>query len=181
MRSLSEKAKILFVIFLSVSYFRAFQNDVLSQTIKKIKPGVSSVAKIAAEPNREALKLLSLVNAERVKRGLNQLTWDDDVAKIAFAYCERMARENFFGHFDADGRDVSARARAANLKRWSKIGENLFSVERISDFDSFAVKNWMMSPMHRQNILNGGWTTTGIGVARAANGEIFITQVFIDR
>lgn len=165
----------------SAAHFWTLQNDVFGQTNQKIKPAVSPVAKFAAEPNREALRIFSLINAERSKQGLNQLVWSEDVAKIAFAYSSKMVRENFFSHFDSAGRDVVERAKSARLKRWSKIGENLFSVEPMSNFDLFAVKNWMKSPTHRQNILNKEWTTTGIGVARAADGEIFITQVFIER
>jgi uncharacterized protein YkwD len=36
----------------------------------------------------------------------------------------------------------------------------------------------MASPGHRQNILDKNYSRTGIGVAIAPDGQVFITQVF---
>lgn len=178
MNFFSGKTKILIILIFGVSC--VFKNEAVSQTIKKNTSENSPILKVA-DANEEALGVLNFVNAERAKLGLTQLLWDDEVAKIAAEYSAKMARENFFSHFDSKGESVLQRAKSARLKHWSKIGENLFSVDPIDDFDSFAVKNWMESPAHRENILDGEWTTTGIGIARAKDGEIFITEVFIKR
>jgi len=127
------------------------------------------------------LEILKLINNERAGIGLKPLLWDDETAKIARSYSERMANENFFSHFDSNGQSVFERAKTAKLKHWSKIGENLFSCENVRRFDAFAVKNWMKSPTHRQNILDPEWTVTGIGIAESEEGEIFITQIFLKR
>jgi uncharacterized protein YkwD len=37
------------------------------------------------------------------------------------------------------------------------------------------------SPPHRENMLTRRFTHVGTGVARAANGEIFVVQAFLDR
>jgi uncharacterized protein YkwD len=39
-------------------------------------------------------------------------------------------------------------------------------------------KGWMDSPGHRQNILDKGYTRTGIGVAVAGDDKVYITQMF---
>ena len=127
-----------------------------------------------------ARQILELVNAERRKKRLPELEWDRDLTRMARAYSKQMARENFFDHVDEDGKNVADRAKSAKVKGWNKIGENLFFCEGTTKFDSFAVKGWMKSPTHRQNILDKSWTTTGIGIAET-NGEIYITQVFIQR
>lgn len=126
-------------------------------------------------------EIFILVNAERVRHGLNRLFWDEDLADIARDYSKKMADEDFFGHFDSNGQSVVERAKAAKLKNWSKIGENLFSIDGLDKFDGFTVEKWMQSPTHRDNILDKDWTTTGIGIVKSASGEIFITQVFIKR
>jgi uncharacterized protein YkwD len=126
-------------------------------------------------------EIFALVNGERQKNNLNALVWDNQLAEIARDYSKRMAEENFFDHFDPQGADVVVRAKKAKLKHWSKIGENLFSIEGMKNFDAFAVKNWMESPTHRQNILDKDFNTAGIGIVESGNGEIFITQVFIKR
>ncbi len=40
------------------------------------------------------------------------------------------------------------------------------------------VDGWMKSRGHRENILQVGPTVTGIGVAIAPDGKIFVTQLF---
>lgn len=126
-------------------------------------------------------EIFRLINAERRKHRLGELGWDDNLAKLARRYSEKMWRENFFSHFDFEGANVAKRAQKAKIKNWSKIGENLFWVEPMSRFDVFAVEAWMESPTHRDNILDEEWTTTGIGVSEADNGDIYITQVFIKK
>jgi len=135
---------------------------------------------LANDFDDDAQQILDLVNAERRKKRLTELEWDRDLARMARAYSKQMARENFFDHLDEDGKDVADRAKSSKIKGWSRIGENLFFCEGTARFDSFAVKGWMKSPTHRQNILDKNWTATGIGIAEA-NGEIYITQVFIER
>lgn len=126
-------------------------------------------------------EIFALVNDERQKQHLDVLIRDNQLAEIARDYSQQMADENFFDHFDSRGADVVVRVKKSNLRRWSKIGENLFSVEGLSDFDHFAVENWMKSPTHRQNILDRDFNTAGIGIAESGTGEIFITEVFIKR
>jgi uncharacterized protein YkwD len=87
-----------------------------------------------------------------------------------------MAREGFFDHYDPNGKTVLD--RAARLKNWSSIGENLFVCDDHPEFATIAVRGWMKSPTHRTNMLDRNWTATGIGIATARDGSIFITQVF---
>lgn len=126
-------------------------------------------------------EIFALVNIERERNNLKVLVWDNQLAEIARNYSRQMARENFFDHFDSQGADVVVRAKNARLKHWSKIGENLFSVKNLTFFGDFAVKKWMNSPTHRENILDADFNTGGIGIAESDTGEIFITQVFVRR
>jgi len=120
-----------------------------------------------------------LINNERRKKGLSDLYWDEDLARLARNYSKKMARESFFSHFDNDGNSVVERAKDSDIRGWNKIGENLFFCEGYDSFDSLAVRGWMNSPEHRRNILDRQFTTTGIGIAQTRDGRIYITQVFI--
>ena len=120
-----------------------------------------------------------LVNNERRRRGLSELSWDGKLANLAREYSREMARESFFSHFDRDGNSVVERARQSNIKRWNKIGENLFFCEGYDNFDALAVRGWLDSPEHRRNMLDPQFNATGIGVARTRDGRIYITQIFI--
>ncbi len=119
-----------------------------------------------------------LVNNERRRRSMNDLYWDEELARVARAFSRQMARESFFSHYDANGDSVVERARNFGIRGWSKIGENLFFCEGYNDFDTLAVRGWMNSPEHRRNILDRQYATTGIGIARTRDGRIYITQVF---
>jgi uncharacterized protein YkwD len=128
--------------------------------------------------SNDEMQIHYLVNNERRRKGLNDLYWDDELARMARAYSRQMARESFFSHYDPDGDSVVERARRSDIGGWSKIGENLFRCEGYDDFDALAVRGWMSSPTHRQNVLDRQFNTTGIGVATTRDGEVFITQVF---
>jgi uncharacterized protein YkwD len=123
-------------------------------------------------------EIFALVNEERRKKRLSNLDWDDDLARVARKYSQQMAKGNFFGHFDRNGDGVEQRADAAKIQ-WDEIGENLYFCQGLQDFNTAAVKGWMNSPGHRQNILHKSWTDSGIGVAESRDGKIYVTQVFI--
>ena len=126
-------------------------------------------------------RILSLINRERSKIGLDQLSWDDRLADLARRYSEKMARDNLFEHIDNEGNDVVARARQSRIRGWSKIGENLFTCTPTDELAKLSVRGWMHSPTHRENILDPEWHGTGIGIAYAQDGEIYITEVFTNR
>jgi uncharacterized protein YkwD len=131
---------------------------------------------IANAQSRGESEVFDLVNRERSRAHIATLEWDDRLAQVARDYSRRMAREGFFDHYDPNGKTV--KDRAARLKNWSCIGENLFVCDDHPYFTTTAVRGWMKSPTHRGNMLDRSWTTTGIGIATARDGSIFITQVF---
>jgi uncharacterized protein YkwD len=127
----------------------------------------------------EEMEIFRLVNGERAKQRLQPLHWDDRVARVARDHSKQMARGGFFAHQDREGKTVVDRASDRRLNGWSRIGENLFMCDETEGFERFSVRGWLKSPSHRKNMLNREWTTTGIGVFRARDGRIYVTQVFI--
>ncbi len=125
------------------------------------------------------LDIYSLINRERTRRDLKMLVWDDRLANIARSYSRQMAIGGFFDHSDPKGQMVQDRVWNARLHRWKKVGENLFWVKSDDDFRGLAVRRWMDSPTHRENVLDDSWTSTGIGIWQAANGRFYVTQVFL--
>ena len=130
--------------------------------------------------NARESQIFSLINRERARSGLSALTWNPDLAGLARDYSQTMAREGFFDHIDGQGNSVVERAKHARIRGWQKIGENLFECEPTSELASLAMRGWMHSPTHRDNILDPEWRATGIGIAYAANGDIYVTEVFSD-
>ena len=180
---MSWKLKISgFVLYAVLFTFLLMTVSVPAQrvTIKKTVTGrVSSDQKYRGNLSNDENEIYSLINDERQKKGLRELYWDNSLAQLARSYSKKMAKESFFSHYDGDGKTVVDRAKDSNIENWNRIGENLFFCEGYNDFNLLAVRGWMNSPEHRQNILDRQYTTTGIGIAQSKRGQIYITQVFI--
>jgi uncharacterized protein YkwD len=136
----------------------------------------SSAAVIANSLERRAF---DLINSERARNGLPPLVWDAELCRMARLHSEKMARLNFFDHEGPDG-DLPERARESGI-RWRSLAENIALNQGYNDPVTLAVDQWMHSPGHRANILRGIFTHSAIGIARAADGRVYLTQVFILR
>lgn len=141
-------------------------------------PNYSSSSAFAGAASLER-RAFDLVNSERRARGESPLQWDASLSQLARQHSLDMARSGNFNHRGLDGRDMAERARAAGIRGWRVLGENIAFNQGFNDPSAFAVERWMGSSKHRANILNGQFTRTGIGVARAADGSIYFTQVFM--
>jgi uncharacterized protein YkwD len=118
------------------------------------------------------------VNDYRVGKKLGKLAYDDRVAAIARAHSVDMAsgREHL-GH-------AGFKDRAAAVDRitpYNAIAENV----ALNDYSPtrtvvVAVQGWLHSPHHLENIA-GEYDHTGVGVARAADGTFYYTQLFVSR
>jgi uncharacterized protein YkwD len=135
-----------------------------------------AVAKSAASLERRAFDLM---NAQRRTRGQQPLVWDAELSRLARQHSEGMARSDFFNHSTPNGMTLRDRARSQGIRGWSAIGENIAYNKGYDDPAGFVVERWMISSKHRDNLLNGSWTRSAIGVAVANDGRVFFTQVFL--
>jgi uncharacterized protein YkwD len=141
-------------------------------------------------------KVHQMVNFERKVVDGTQLVWDDELAKLARAHSEDMAKRKYFKHVNPEGLTPMKRAEAAGYSVCQLMGENIYQNNLYSrvitekkrttyDWNSIeqiamtTVKGWMQSEGHRQNILEKNYTKEGIGVAidEADDGKVYITQV----
>lgn len=125
-------------------------------------------------------RVFDLVNQERVRAGKPALVWLDRVATVARYHSTNMASNGFFSHVDPQGRRSGKRADQLGVSDWKQIGENIAWLSG-SDPAARVVRSWMQSPGHRDNILNGGYRESGIGLSIAADGKYYFTQVFVRR
>lgn len=122
-------------------------------------------------------EVFHLINAERRKKGLSPLIWNDRAAKAARLHSKNMSQQGFFSHRGRDGSMVGTRASRMGLQ-WDGIGENLVYFRNYADPAEFAVKSWMNSSGHKNNILKKNWIETGIGAVQGDDGSYYLTQVF---
>lgn len=149
--------------------------------VAALPPAYAPAAAPAADPSADERRTFELINAERRRRGRGPLVLDASLVRMARYHSQNMARQDFFNHVDRDGLDLTGRAQVLGVRGWRALGENIAYNQGYQDPSAFAVERWMISDKHRENILNGEFTHAGLGIARAADGRIFFTQVFMRR
>lgn len=105
------------------------------------------------------------IGAERAGAGLRGYSTAGDLIAVARRHAQRMA---------ARGEPYHNPNLANEVTGWSMVGEN---VGKGSDVDTLH-RALMASPAHRANILSSEFTQVGVGVARSADGWIYVVQVF---
>lgn len=144
----------------------------------------------------------ALINAERQHKGLQILSWNSTLSKVARKHSQDMARRNYFSHFSPEGHDFSYRydkeGYTCAISGKDMIytgGENIFQnnlygrieyVNNVPHYDwnssrkiaETTVKGWMNSPGHRKNILTPHWRSEGIGIAISPDDKVYITENF---
>jgi uncharacterized protein YkwD len=119
--------------------------------------------------------VIGRINAIRRSRGLRPLRSNSRLAAAADFHSRDMARKGYFEHDSANGtafwRRIERFYPSRGFNSWT-VGENLlWATDRYGA--SFAVREWMNSPPHRENILSHDWREIGIGAVfvTSAPGE----------
>ena len=162
----------------SVTDFTQESGIVRRRTVESEKSTVNPSESRIFEFEKQAFEL---INQKRAENGLAAVLWSDEVAKVARLHSENMVKFKFFAHTGMDGKNVDGRADSFGLTRWTLIGENIAYNRGYKNPVETAVEKWMLSTSHRQNLLNDRWKETGVGIAVAADGTYYFTQVFIRR
>ena len=123
-----------------------------------------------------ANKVVELTNAERRKEGLGALRIDEDLMKATAKRARELESE--FGHTRPDGDDWDTVLDEFGVSPYNRWGENV--LYNSSGKPGDAVEQWMNSPGHRANILNGGYTHIGVG-AYQSGGLTYVVQIFVGR
>lgn len=146
---------------------------------KKKAAGVkASVVVNMASAEQSAFDVINQIRAEK---GLEPLIWSDELAAVARLHSQNMAEFRFFSHRGLDNKLVSDRADELKVGRWRSIGENIAFNRGYADPVAMAVELWLDSPTHKRNMMDPNWKESAIGVAKAADGSVYFTQVFLVR
>lgn len=113
--------------------------------------------------------ILTRVNAVRAAHGLGQLKVSSELESAAVDHSQSMLTYGFFRHESRDGTPFETRLRRfyplAGFARW-QVGENLvYSSAQLSG--AGAVRAWLRSTPHRQDMLSPEWREVGIGALHA--------------
>jgi len=116
--------------------------------------------------------LFDSVNHERRAQGLPALRWNEALADAAQRHAQEMSRQDSVSHTLPGEPSLASRATKAGA-RFSWISENIVQ----STSAAGAHEQFMKSPNHRANILDGDMDSVGIGVAER-HGQLFVVEDF---
>ena len=105
-------------------------------------------------------EVLSLVNQERVRNGLDKLTWGDTCADAAEIRAEEIVQ--VYSHTRPDGSSWDTACMEPSGGATYTEGENLVAGNSAVSPET-AVAAWMNSEKHRENILNPNYTKLAVG------------------
>ena len=116
---------------------------------------------LEAPKDKWKYEVLSLVNQERVRNGLDKLTWGDTCADAAEIRAEEIVQ--VYSHTRPDGSswDTACIEPAGEYATYLE-GENLV-VGSSAVSPETTVAAWMNSEKHRENILNPNYTKLAVG------------------
>lgn len=105
-------------------------------------------------------RLLALLNAQRALSTAPPLRLSVQLAAVAQAYAEDMARRNYFAFQTPEGEPLTAQAQRSGF-------DGRLAPALVKGYTSpeAALDTWMKSPANRQNILDPQLVQLGIGVA----------------
>lgn len=150
--------------------------------------------------------IFNMTNAERARAGVGPLAQSRGAAAAATAHSRDMAQRGYFDHKSKGliRRSNPSSRMAAYGYQPRMSAENIAMVPTFNnqiiqtssdrsrrvmaaDYNGYhrlaqyAMQEWMNSPGHRKNILNGQLTTMGVGVALGMRGNVpyvYLTQDF---
>ena len=117
-------------------------------------------------------EVIRLVNEQRVKNGLNPLTENWELSRVARYKSQDMVDNRYFSHTSPTYGSPFQMIRAFGIS-FRQAGENIAYGQRTPQA---VVNAWMNSSGHRANILNASYTQIGVGYVAAGN---YWTQMFI--
>lgn len=125
--------------------------------------------------------LVRETNAARRRRGLSALPTDARLRQIARAHSADMLERGYFDHRTPEGLSPADRIAGAYRRFVGTSGENLWQMQspehaRPADVAPVAMRDWLDSPSHRDNLLRPQHAILGIGVAWRPH-RIVVTQL----
>ena len=118
------------------------------------------------------------VNDFRREQHLIPLERQSELDRVARAHSEDMARRGFFAHESPEGRSWVDRLQLAGVSGFTMAGENVGQTNR-AEPNREILDGWKQSPAHRENLMSRPMNATGVGIARAADGRLFYTQLYL--
>jgi uncharacterized protein YkwD len=123
-------------------------------------------------------ELFARVNQVRAEHQLIPLKASPELAQVARAHAQDMARRGYFAHESPEGLNALQRATDAGIKGFRLLAENIGSSTVSSDRTEAIVTEWMRSHDHRENVLNPAFNTAGVGVVQGPGDQTIVVELY---
>lgn len=120
-------------------------------------------------------EVVRLVNVERAKQGLQLLTENWQLSRVARYKSADMAKLGYFSHTSPTYGSPFTMMENFGIT-FTSAGENIAMGQRSPQE---VMNAWMNSPGHRANILSPSFSQIGVGLAQSSSGQYYWTQMFI--
>jgi uncharacterized protein YkwD len=145
----------------------------------------SGAARSSSEhPKELEQRVFQFTNEARRKNGLSPLEPDQTLMTLARGKNDDMIKRHYFSHPDPEGKTIKEHYAEVKptLGGMTGLGENICTGGKNAYDDTTTaarriVDGFMVSPGHRQNILQPAYTHLGIGIS-LKDKECFVTQSF---
>ena len=138
-----------------------------------------SPEKVSGQTEQET-EILGLENLERSRAGLKPLKFSPRLAVIARGHSYDMAMRHYLAHNSPEGVAPADRITGVGIE-YRVVGENIYMDEGADtrEMPRRATDGWRKSAEHHANIVSAEFTETGVGIARSADGNTYVTQDFV--
>lgn len=155
-------------------------SEIISSNPQITNPSMIYPGQKLTVPTMQGIKSLEsqvvkLVNAERAKQGLQPLTENWQLSRVARYKSADMAAKNYFSHTSPTYGSPFRMMESFGIK-YSSAGENIAYGQKTPQQVMTA---WMNSPGHKANIMSPSYTQIGVGYATNKSGTPYWTQMFI--
>lgn len=168
-RGIAGWACAILISFFTTSFTPAVNPDPGSYEFYKLN---FKVRKPVVRPDLEE-EMLSMINKEREKEGLNLLVADQEMTEVARRHSTDMFNRGYFSHYTPERVSPFERMKESNIT-YIKAGENLSMAPTLAS----SHRGLMKSPGHRENILKPVFGRVGIGIMDGGRYGIMVTQDF---
>ena len=126
--------------------------------------------------NSDEIEVFNLINQQRASNGLQALSMDNEVQRVARIKAKDMVDNNYFSHTSPTYGSPFDMLKSFGIS-YKAAGENIAG----NSTNSGAVNAWMNSEGHRANILSTNYNYTGIGVVSSPKYGKMYVQMFIEK
>ncbi|WP_235560918.1 CAP domain-containing protein [Bacillus sp. FJAT-28004] len=128
------------------------------------KPVQNPAEKAPSSSGQFEEQVLKIVNSERAKSGLQALSMNEPLSKMALVKAQDMINNNYFDHNSPTYGSPFDMMKQYNIT-YSYAGEN---IAKGQPTPQQVMNDWMNSPGHRANIMKSNFTKIGIGYYKGA-------------